>query len=302
MRRRRRTPKAKSRPATGQARSRAPSLAWLIAGDRSGVFGRSLALACVGAVLWAVALDWLSGRFGERGLPPAVAERLLQDVETGNARQLADLARRLPAEWRVGEPTRRAIRSAADRVGVDPGYLFGVAALESSFRPAARARGTTAAGLYQFTEETWLRVVKVFGPRYGLGAFAAEIAVDDDNVAMPKTARRALLMQLRDDPETSALMAAELALDNQMRLERRLGRAVSPAEVYLAHFLGVASAARMIAAADAEPARAGVALVPAAAESNPGVFGTANDRVSAGAIRARFESFFRDAVPRFSGT
>ena len=43
----------------------------------------------------------------------------------------------------------------------------------------------------------------------------------------------------------AALFAAELALDNQARLESLLGRAVSPAEIYLAHFLGVASAARI---------------------------------------------------------
>jgi hypothetical protein len=109
-------------------------------------------------------------------------------------------------------------------------------------------------------------------------------------------------MHLRDDPNLAALLAAELALDNQMRLERLLGRAVSPAEISLAHFLGVASASRMIAAADRQPNAAGRVLVPTAAETNPGVFGPADEPVSAGAIRARFESFFRNDVPRFTGT
>ena len=284
-------------------RRRSPSLTWVMAGDRSGVFGRSLALACIGAVLWVLALDWTISRFGRGGVPTALGERLLRDVETGDRRQLADLARRLPVHFVVPERTRDAIRNAADVVGVDPGYLFGVAALESSFNPTARARGTSATGLYQFTEGTWLRVVKVFGARHGIGDYAAEITVDDnDNVFMRRGSRRQALMHLRDDPHLAARLAAELALDNQMRLERLLGRAVSPAEVYLAHFLGVASAARMIAAADREPYAAGRVLVPAAAETNPGVFGPAGEPVSAGAIRARFESFFRDQVPRFAGT
>ena len=41
-----------------------PSLTWVMAGDRSGVFGRSLALACIGAVLWVLALDWTISRLG----------------------------------------------------------------------------------------------------------------------------------------------------------------------------------------------------------------------------------------------
>jgi hypothetical protein len=270
-------------------RGAGPSLAWVMAGDRSGVFGRSLALACIGAVLWALALDWTVAQLGRRGAPNAVAERLLLDVETGDRRALAELAQRLPAHVVVPDAARRAVRNAADRVGVDPGYLYGVAALESSFDPAARARGTSAAGLYQFTEETWLRVVKVFGAKHGLGDFAAEITVADDNtVAMRRGARRQALMKLRDDPDVAALLAAELALDNEARLERVLGRAVSPAEVYLAHFLGVASASRMISSADERPHVAGHVLVPAAAEANPGVFGSADEPQSAGAIRARF--------------
>ncbi|HUH83078.1 MAG TPA: transglycosylase SLT domain-containing protein [Stellaceae bacterium] len=274
-----------------------------MAGDRSGVFGRSLALACIGAVLWVLALDWTISHFRRGGAPQAWGERLLRDVETGDRRQLADLARRLPAHLVVPERTRDAIHNAADAVGVDPGYLFGVAALESSFNPTARARGTSAAGLYQFTEGTWLRVVKVFGAKHGLGDFAAEISVDDDdNVAMRRGARRQALMRMRDDPYLAALLAAELALDNEARLESLLGRAVSPAEIYLAHFLGVGAAARMIAAADRRPRVAGRVLVPAAAETNPGVFGPADEPISAGAIRARFESFFRDQVPRFAGT
>ncbi|HXZ14884.1 MAG TPA: transglycosylase SLT domain-containing protein [Roseiarcus sp.] len=284
-------------------RHRSASLTWVMAGDRTGVFGRSLALACIGAVFWVLALDWTISHVRRGGASQALGERLLGDVETGDRRQLADLARRLPAHFVVPERTRDAIRNAADVVGVDPGYLFGVAALESSFNPTARARGTSATGLYQFTEGTWLRVVKVFGAKHGLGDFAAEItAADDDNVFMRRGARRQALMHMRDDPHLAALFAAELALDNEMRLESLLGRAVSSAEIYLAHFLGVASAARMIAAADRQPRAAGRVLVPAAAETNPGVFGAPDEPVSAGAIRARFERFFRDQVSLFAGT
>src|SRR6185437_16089643 len=49
-----------------------------------------------------------------------------------------------------------------------------------AIHPAARAEGTTALGLYQFTTDTWLRVVKVFGARHGLGAEARQITVARD--------------------------------------------------------------------------------------------------------------------------
>lgn len=290
------------RPAPAAAER--PSLAWLVAGDRSGAFGRSLAFACVGAITWAIGLqlaqDWLAR---DGAVPAAVAERLLLDVETGSAHRFADLAGKLPTRWTVPEPARRAIRDAAGTVGVDAGYLFAVAALESNFDHAARAPGTTAAGLYQFTEETWLRVVKVFGPRHGLAALASEIAVGEDGgVALPQAAARKTLMGLRGDPEIAALMAAELALDNKLRLERVLGRAVSPAEIYMAHFLGVSQAARIIDAAYSRPQIPGARILPAAAQTNPGIFGPAHDPVSAGVIVARIEAYFRDEVPRFAGT
>lgn len=234
---------------------------------------------------------------------PAVVERLLLDVEVGSARRLAALTRRLPTRWTVPDETRQAIGTAAGVVGVDASYLLAVAALESSFESDARAAGSTARGLYQFTEDTWLRVVKVFGTRHGLAEFSAAIVVrDDGSVFLQQSAERKTLMALRSDPATAALMAAELAVDNKMRLESLLGRPVSAAETYLAHFLGVAPAARMIETAHARPQVPAARLLPAAAEANPGVFGPPGDPVSAGAIVTRIEAYFRDDVPRLAGT
>jgi hypothetical protein len=305
--RRRTRPPTLARPAPAERPSpvvERRSLAWLVAGDRSRAFGRSLAVACAGAVVWAIGLHLAETPLMRRdALAPAIAERLLLEVDNAGSRRLGAFARRLPTHWTVSAETRRAIRRAADDVGVDAGYLLAVAALESSFDPAAHAAGTTAHGLYQFTEDTWLRVVKVFGTKHGLAAFAtAIVAAEDGSVSLPPSPMRKTLMQLRDDPALAAAMAAELALDNQLRLERLLGRPVSTGEIYLAHFLGLTSAARMIAAAYARPHVAAARILPAAAETNPGVFGSAGDPVSAGAIVARIEAYFRDDVPRLAST
>ena len=117
------------------------------------------------------------------------------------------------------------------------------------------------------------------------------------NPTLVRTLRRIFqMMRLRFDPRVAALMAAELARDNRMRLEHVLGRPASPAETYLAHFLGLRQAARMIDAAATRPATAAARLVPAAAASNPAVLG----RASASAVVHAVEAYFRDEVPRFA--
>jgi hypothetical protein len=203
----------------------------------------------------------------------------------------------------VPDTVRLAIAGATRVVGVDAGYLTAVAARESSFRTSIRASNTTAVGLYQFTAETWLRVVKVFGARHGLAAYAKRIEISDDgDVYMPYGRARTHLMQLRSDPHLSALMAAELARDNKLRLEHVLGRDVTPSELYIAHLLGVTQAARLIAAAHSAPYRAGADLMPEAAVRNPGLFSPAGKPVSAGAIVGEIEAFFDREVPRYSRT
>jgi hypothetical protein len=294
-----RPPRAKRARAEAEHRS----LAWLLSGDRTAAFARSFLVAAVAAVAWAIALHLgETPLLGPETLSPVLAERLLLDRDDAGPRRLALFTRKLPTQWTVPEETRQAIRDAADRVGVDAGFLTAVAALESSFDAQARAPRTTARGLYQFTEDTWLRVVKVFGAKHGLAVFAAAIALGEDGaVVLPQWDVRQTLMQLRSDPATAALMAAELALDNKMRLERLLARPVSPAEIYLAHFLGLASAARMIEAASAHPHVSAARLLPAAAATNPGVFGPPDEPVSAGAIVARIEAYVREDVPRLAG-
>jgi hypothetical protein len=291
----RRTRQQRSPNTRAAKAARRPSLAWIVAGDRSGMFGRSLLLGGVGAMIWVSLLTLADDRLAGAGAPGPLAERLLLEIESAATKPPGELVVPMPAA--VPEEARRAIHHAAELVGVDRLYLFAVAARESSFDAEAYARRTSAAGLYQFTEDTWLRVVKVFGARHGLGAYAGAIAVGDDGaVSMPRGALRARLMRLRYDPGLAALMAAELARDNRQRLERVLGRPVSPAETYVAHFLGLNQAARMIDAAASEPETVAARLLPAAAVSNPAVFG----RASAGAVMRAIDAYFRNEVPRFA--
>ena len=147
----------------------------------------------------------------------------------------------------VGAPdVRLSIARAAKATGVDFDYLLAQAKLESKLDPNARAGTSSAAGLYQFIGSTWLETLDRHGARHGLGWADAAIASGKDGPRISDPAMRSQIMALRYDPDTSSLMAAELAKDNQTDLRASLGREPDFAELYLAHFLGSDGAQRFL--------------------------------------------------------
>jgi len=168
---------------------------------------------------------------------------------------------------------RSAIREASARTGVSFDYLANQAQQESGFRPDARAKTSSAAGLYQFIESTWLSLVREHGAKYGLDEFARAITPTGNggvHVADPEL--RARILALRDDPRIAATMAAEYARDNQARLARALGREIGATDLYLAHFLGPNGAIRLLGTMRNEPDRPAAELLPEAAAANRSVF------------------------------
>jgi hypothetical protein len=163
---------------------------------------------------------------------------------------------------------RTAIARAAQKTVVDFQYLLAQAKLESSLDPLARAGTSSATGLYQFTNDTWLRTLDRHGSAHGLDW--AEAAIHGGRVRDPQW--RAQVMALRLDPNASALMAAELAKDNRAELTGVLGREPDSAELYVAHFLGVSGASRFLTALANDPGQSAVALLPRAAAANRTIF------------------------------
>lgn len=166
-------------------------------------------------------------------------------------------------------PVLKAIQKASVSTGVDFAYLMGKAAAESSFNPKAKARTSSATGLYQFIEKTWLSMVKKHGDKYGLGKYADKI---DDSGRVKNSAMRREILALRRDPEKSALLAAEFARENKRLLDQTWGGQVGATELYLAHFLGAGGAAAFLNARDDNPLQSGADVFPQAALSNRNVF------------------------------
>lgn len=192
-----------------------------------------------------------------------------------------------------------AIASAAAATGVDFNYLFAQARIESGLNPAARARTSTATGLYQFIEQSWLATVDKHGADHGLGWAANAIKRGADGryrVADP--AMRDAVLGLRMNPEAAAAMGAEFASDNRVYLERRLGHAVEPVDLYLAHFLGPSGAGRFLENAARDDSASAASLFPAAAKANRAVFyDRAGNARSLADVRQRFAAKLGNTAP-----
>ncbi|MBR0957710.1 lytic transglycosylase domain-containing protein [Bradyrhizobium japonicum] len=166
-----------------------------------------------------------------------------------------------------------AIKQASNISGVSFQYMLTTAKMESDFDPTAGATTSSAHGLYQFIDQTWLGTVKEAGAQLGYGSYADAITrtsagtytVDDPVV-------KRSIMKLRDDPEAASTMAAALTQSNSFKLTGLLGRRPSDSELYMAHFMGVGGAAKLIANAEDNPQAVGARLFPNAAAANRSIF------------------------------
>src|SRR5690606_27418827 len=121
-----------------------------------------------------------------------------------------------------------ALDRAGARNGVDFDYLLQTAIRESSLNPAARAPTSSATGLFQFIESTWLEVMKSEGPRLGYQDFADQIYQNDGEFFVPNPAARQQILDLRHDPQVSADLAAAFTRRNGDYLLGKFGRMPSP--------------------------------------------------------------------------
>lgn len=179
-----------------------------------------------------------------------------------------------------------AIQRASEATGAGFDYLLKTAMRESSLNEKAQASTSSAAGLFQFIEQTWLGAVKTYGARHGLGAEASAIKRDESGkFAVSDSQTRKAILDLRFDARASAALAGELTNENESYLKSKLSRAVSAGELYAAHFLGPAGAVKMIAAGAATP---GADILPAAAKANRAIFYDGDRARSTGEILKNF--------------
>jgi hypothetical protein len=165
-----------------------------------------------------------------------------------------------------------AIKQAANTTGTSFEYLLATAKMESNFNPSAKASTSSARGLYQFIDQTWLGTVKEAGAQLGYGNYADAITKSSGSYSVSDPAARSAILKLRDDPQAASAMAGVLTQSNSFKLTGKIGRRPTDGELYMAHFMGVGGAAKLIGNAEDNPQASGARLFPNAAAANRSIF------------------------------
>ncbi len=193
--------------------------------------------------------------------------------------------------FEVPQQVALALSLASTATGADFDYLMKTAARESSFRPAAVARTSSARGLFQFIKGTWLRTLKEEGGKYGMQHLADQIfRTRSGRYYVPDHVARRKILKLRHDPKISALMAGAFTRSNSEMLAQQIGRPPTGGELYLAHFLGASDAVRMIKLKKSNPHWRADRAFPQAARANRSIF---YDRKRARGVREVYNKLVR---------
>src|SRR3954471_6375001 len=201
--------------------------------------------------------------------------------------------------WLV-EPVIRA----AQVTGADPAYMLALADKESSFDPQARAKTSSAVGLFQFLEGTWLRALNTYGAKHGFVAAADAITVVRGRPVVSNPADKRWIMSLREDPYLSALMAGEMINRSRELLSKHSERSLTKGDLYLAHLLGDGGASRLLRLVEQKPEEKAPKAFPTAAKANRTIFssGSSTTRKEASVleVQARVSSMIENCVHRYA--
>ena len=170
-------------------------------------------------------------------------ERFIEEQLLETRNKLLEDARRLNQEFLgLTEAQTAELRRQAG-ITFDNNWIKGggladfskrVTGVESGGDPKAKATMSSATGLGQFIEDTWLRMFEQYFPDRAAGM-----------------TREAILL-LREDADISTAMVELYAKENAALLQKA-GVAVTEANLYLAHFLGPSGAIAVLTAKANEP-------------------------------------------------
>ena len=202
-----------------------------------------------------------------------------------------------PATAGGGPQITGAIRQASQSTGISFEYLLTTAQIESNMNPSAQASTSSAKGLYQFIDQTWLGTMKQDGAALGLGQYADAISRSSDgHYEVSDPGMRAAILRLRNDPQASAMLAGALTRNNATLVGSNIGRTPSNGELYIAHFLGADGAAKLINAASGRPQTSAAAMFPNAAAANRNIFYDHSGRArSVGEVYGKLTKLFDTA-------
>ncbi|MFY9656947.1 MAG: transglycosylase SLT domain-containing protein [Methylocystis sp.] len=193
----------------------------------------------------------------------------------------------------------RVVKAAA-ATGSDPALLLSIADKESSFILKAKASTSSASGLFQFIDSTWMTAMKSFGWRHLQQEAQGSPA---EGVKPVASISRSEILKLRNDPYLSAVLAAEILKTEGAKISGEIGRGLTAGETYLIHFLGPDDARRFMAKMDQDPQTPAAKLLPRPARANRSIFfASLNGRLKPKSLREvhdAFEAMMMARVDRF---
>lgn len=143
--------------------------------------------------------------------------------------------------------TRDTVLRVANELGAsraEQTLFLHIMRAESGGQANARNSRSSATGIFQFLNQTWLAEMKAHGAEHGYGHLAAQITRGSDG----RWHAPQHVLDLRNDPEASARMMYEFTESNRAGLHRVLGREPNAGELYLAHFAGLGGAKEVLEA------------------------------------------------------
>ncbi|MEH3119573.1 MAG: transglycosylase SLT domain-containing protein [Methylorubrum populi] len=213
-------------------------------------------------------VDDLDTELGANTVDRVSYDFLLSQTSTGDPNDILEFG-----PMKIRRHLVQTIVKAAQAVQTDPVLLMAVADKESSFITAVQAKTSSATGLFQFIERTWLGVIRDFGPKYGYEKEAVEVVPDaNDKPSIQDQAERTRILDLRRDPYLSAVLAGEMLKRDAARIALKIGRELTLGEVYLAHFLGPDDAENFLSRVVEKPTAAAATLLPGPARANRSIF------------------------------
>lgn len=166
----------------------------------------------------------------------------------------------------------RTATLVAITAGANRTYLLKIARRESAMNPWAKANRSSAAGLFQFTENTWLCMLLDAGPRLGINSGFGLIRTENGRCRTADDSDRVRLLAMRYDPVLSTKMASAFTSVNDDQFIETFGRRPDDDERYVMHVFGPGSGTRILLLARTTPDLIAASILPAAARANPSIF------------------------------
>lgn len=138
----------------------------------------------------------------------------------------------------ISDPLQ-AIKAVAAATGVDENLMLGIAYQESRLVANAGAKGSSAKGLFQFIDTTWISAVDKYATRAGLDPVLLKRGMGTAN-------------DPRFNPVWNSIIAAFHLTDMYKQAKKDLGRDPLPEEVYMYHGFGAGGAKYFLSKRDNE--------------------------------------------------